>query len=81
VGGDAGKERLFAGIPEDIGDAEDMAGIARDGEEVIAEAIDIRDHEGFDEKTFFLEPDTASFGAAADAAGDVGGRDGGVTTG
>ena len=57
-----------------------MARIARDGEEVIAKAIDITDDDGFDEETFFLEPDAASFGAAADAAGNMRGGDGYMAT-
>ena len=39
------------GLPGDLGDEETMAGVAGQDEEVIAEAVEVAKHEGFDEKS------------------------------
>ena len=58
-----------------------MAGVAGEYEEIIAEAVEVTKDEGLDEQLFFLQTDAGPFGAAADAAGDMGRRYGDVTAG
>ena len=53
-----------------------MGRIARQDKEVVAEPVEVAKHQRLDEELFVLQADAASFGAAADAAGDMGGRNG-----
>ena len=64
---------LGAGFPRYFGDIEELGGIAGQDEQVVAEAVQVAEYEGFDEELLVLEANAGAFCAAADAAGDVGG--------
>ena len=65
--------RSQSGFPRDLGDEEELADVAGEDEQVVAEAVQVAEYEGFDEELLVLEANAGAFCAAADAAGDVGG--------
>jgi hypothetical protein len=72
---------LGPGFPGNFGNEEQVGGIAREYKQVVAEPVEITQDQRFHEKPFILEADAVPFSAAANAAGNMGGRNGYMSAG